>query len=262
VLTAETLRTDLIDLWSEGRMPIKSILMVTHNIEEAVLMCDRVLVFSSNPGRIDADIKIDLARPRSRTESAFRELVDRVYAIMTKRQVGKPAREGVFPGTGLGMALKYVSSNTLAGLLETVDANPYEGKADLPHLAQGLQMEIDDLFPIAETLQLLRFAEMEEGDIRLTPDGRRFARGEVDERKRLFGEHLVTYVPIAGHIRRVLDERPSHRAPATRFQEELEDYMSPEFASDTLHAVVAWGRFGEVFAYDDQTGTFSLENPA
>ncbi len=260
VLTAETLRTDLMDLWSEGRMPIKSILMVTHNIEEAVLMCDRVLVFSSNPGRIDADIKIELPRPRSRTEPAFRELVDRVYAIMTKRAT-KPSREGVFPGTGLGMALKYVSSNTLAGLLETVDASPYAGKADLPHLAQGLQMEIDDLFPIAETLQLLRFAELEEGDIRLTPDGRRFARGEVDERKRLFGEHLVTYVPIAGHIRRVLDERPSHRAPATRFQEELEDYMSPEFASDTLHAVVAWGRFGEVFAYDDQTGTFSLENP-
>ncbi|MBV8185228.1 MAG: nitrate/sulfonate/bicarbonate ABC transporter ATP-binding protein, partial [Hyphomicrobiales bacterium] len=260
VLTAETLRTDLIDLWSEGRMPIKSILMVTHNIEEAVLMCDRVLVFSSNPGRIDADIKIDLPRPRARTEAAFRELVDRIYGIMTKR-AGKPAREGIFPGTGLGMALKYVSSNTLAGLLETVDANPYNGKADLPHLAQGLQMEIDDLFPIAETLQLLRFAELEEGDIRLTPDGRRFAHGEVDERKRLFGEHLMTYVPIAAHIRRVLDERPSHRAPATRFQEELEDYMSPEFAGDTLHAVVAWGRFGEVFAYDDQTGTFSLENP-
>jgi NitT/TauT family transport system ATP-binding protein len=260
VLTAETLRTDLIDLWSEGRMPIKSILMVTHNIEEAVLMCDRVLVFSSNPGRIDADIKIELPRPRSRTEPAFRELVDRIYAIMTKR-AAKPSREGVFPGTGLGMALKYVSSNTLAGLLETVDASPYGGKADLPHLAQGLQMEIDDLFPIAETLQLLRFAELEEGDIRLTADGRRFARGEVDERKRLFGEHLMTYVPIAAHIRRVLDERPSHHAPATRFQEELEDYMSPEFAGDTLHAVVAWGRFGEVFAYDDQTGTFSLENP-
>ncbi|MBV9052447.1 MAG: nitrate/sulfonate/bicarbonate ABC transporter ATP-binding protein, partial [Hyphomicrobiales bacterium] len=260
VLTAETLRTDLIDLWSEGRMPIKSILMVTHNIEEAVLMCDRVLVFSSNPGRIDADIKIELPRPRSRTEPAFRELVDRVYGIMTKRPT-KPSRDGVFPGTGLGMALKYVSSNTLAGLLETVDASPYDGKADLPHLAQGLQMEIDDLFPIAETLQLLRFAELEEGDIRLTPDGRRFAHGEVDERKRLFGEHLMTYVPLAAHIRRVLDERPSHHAPATRFQEELEDYMSPEFAGDTLHAVVAWGRFGEIFSYDDQTGTFSLENP-
>jgi NitT/TauT family transport system ATP-binding protein len=262
VLTAETLRTDLIDLWSEGRMPIKSILMVTHNIEEAVLMCDRVLVFSSNPGRIAAEIKIDLPRPRSRMEPAFRELVDRIYGIMTKRTAGKPAREGAFPGTGLGMALRYVSSNTLAGLMETVDAKPYDGKADLPHIAQALQMEVDDLFPIAETLQLLRFAELEEGDIRLSPAGRRFAHGEVDERKRLFAEHLITYVPIAGHIRRVLDERPTHQAPATRFQEELEDYMSPEFAGETLHAVVAWGRYGEVYAYDETTGAFSLENPA
>jgi NitT/TauT family transport system ATP-binding protein len=262
VLTAETLRTDLIDLWSEGRMPIKSILMVTHNIEEAVLMCDRVLVFSSNPGRIAAEIKIELPRPRSRMEPAFRELVDRIYGIMTKRTTAKPAREGAFPGTGLGMALKHVSSNTLAGLMETVDAKPYDGKADLPHIAQSLQMEIDELFPAAETLQLLRFAELEEGDIRLTPAGRRFAHGEVDERKRLFAEHLVTYVPIAGHIRRVLDERPTHQASATRFKEELEDYMSPEFAEETLHAVVSWGRYGEVFAYDEQADAFSLENPA
>ncbi len=262
VLTAETLRTDLIDLWSEGRMPIKSILMVTHNIEEAVLMCDRVLVFSSNPGRIAAEIKIELPRPRSRMEPAFRELVDRVYGIMTKQTAGKPAREGAFPGTGLGMALKHVSSNTLAGLMETVDAKPYDGKADLPHIAQSLQMEIDDLFPAAETLQLLRFAELAEGDLRLTSAGRRFAHGEVDERKRLFAEHLVSYVPIAGHIRRVLDERPSHHAPATRFKEELEDYMSPEFADETLHAVISWGRYGEVYAYDEQTDAFSLENPA
>ena len=233
-------------------MPIKSILMVTHNIEEAVLDVRPGAGVLLQP-RTDRCGHQDRSRPASKpTEPVFRELVDRVYAIMTKRHVGKPSREGVFPGTGLGMALKYVSSNTLAGLLETVDAAPYGGKADLPHLAQGLQMEIDDLFPIAETLQLLRFAEMEEGDIRLTPDGSRFARGEVDERKRLFGEHLVTYVPIAGHIRRVLDERPTHHAPATRFQEELEDYMSPEFARRPLHAVVAWGRFGEVFAYDDR----------
>jgi NitT/TauT family transport system ATP-binding protein len=195
-------------------------------------------------------------------EPSFRELVDRIYGIMTKRLAGKPAREGVFPGTGLDMALRHVSSNTLAGLLETVDAKPYDGKADLPHIAQSLQMEIDDLFPIAETLQLLRFAELEEGDLRLTPEGRRFAHGKIDERKRLFAEHLLTYVPIAGHIRRVLDERPSHHAPATRFKEELEDYMSPEFAGETLHAAISWGRYGEVYAYDEQTDTFSLENPA
>src|SRR5215469_13443464 len=85
VLTAETLRTDLVDLWIGGRLPIKSVLMVTHNIEEAVLMCDRVLVFSSNPGRVAAEIKVDFPHPRNRLDPAFRQMVDSIYARMTQR---------------------------------------------------------------------------------------------------------------------------------------------------------------------------------
>src|ERR1700747_1749597 len=120
VLTAETLRTDLVDLWIEGRMPIKSILMVTHNIEEAVLMCDRVLVFSSNPGRVAAEFKIDLPHPRNRLDPVFRQLVDTLYARMTKRAAAKtPTLEGI-PGTGVGMMLNHVSSNVLSGLIGTL----------------------------------------------------------------------------------------------------------------------------------------------
>src|ERR1700730_4088231 len=117
VLTAETLRTDLLDLWCEGRMPISSILMVTHNIEEAVLMCDRILIFSSNPGRILGEIKVDLPQPRSRLDPRFRQLVDDIYARMTSGPASKAAREG-FPGTGISMVLPRVSSNVLAGLME------------------------------------------------------------------------------------------------------------------------------------------------
>ena len=171
VLTAETLRTDLLDLWAEGRMPISSILLVTHNIEEAVLMSDRILVFSSNPGRISAEIKVDLPQPRNRLSPHFRQLVDNIYARMTARPAGKPTRDGIFPGTGIAMVLPDISTNLLSGLIEAIAAPPYSGKADLPLLAATLQMEIDELFPIAETLQLLRFAEVEEGDIRLTPAG-------------------------------------------------------------------------------------------
>jgi NitT/TauT family transport system ATP-binding protein len=258
VLTAETLRTDLLDLWCEGRMPTSSILMVTHNIEEAVLMCDRILVFSSNPGRILADIKVDLPQPRSRLDPSFRQLVDRIYGRMTARPTGTPMREG----SGISMALARVSSNVLSGLLEVLSREPYKGHADLPHLAASLQMEVDDLFPIAETLQLLRFVEIEEGDIHLTDAGKRFARGELEERKKLFAQHLVTYVPLAGHIRRVLDERASHRAPASRFRDELEDYMAEEQAERTLRAVISWARYAEVFAYDEESGVFSLDNPS
>jgi NitT/TauT family transport system ATP-binding protein len=260
VLTAETLRTDLLDLWTEGRLPIKAILMVTHNIEEAVLMCDRILVLSSNPGRIAAEIKVLLNHPRNRLDPEFRQLVDTIYARMTQRQIAKQ-KEGAFPGTGIGMALPRVSTNTMAGLMETLNAPPFNGRADLPHLADDLTMEIDELFPAAETLQLLRFVEVEEGDIKLTPAGKRFAEADVDVRKRLFGDHLLAYVPLAARIRRVLDERPSHYAPASRFRGELEDYMSEDYAERTLRSVTNWGRYGELFAYDETSQVFSLENP-
>jgi NitT/TauT family transport system ATP-binding protein len=261
VLTAETLRTDLLDLWCEGRMPIESILMVTHNIEEAVLMCDRILVFSSNPGRIIADIKVDLPQPRRRLGPEFRQRVDDIYSLMTARPTGRPSREGLFPGTGIAMVLPRVSTNVLSGLMETLAAEPYRGQADLPALAAHLQMEIDDLFPVAETLQLLRFADMAEGDIRLTEAAQRFVKAELDERKKLFAQHLIAYVPLAAHIKRVLDDRESHRAPASRFRDELEDHMSEELANATLRAVVSWARYGEVFAYDEDTDVFSLDNP-
>jgi NitT/TauT family transport system ATP-binding protein len=262
VLTAETLRTDLLDLWSEGRMPIRSILMVTHNIEEAVLMCDRILVFSSNPGRVIAEIKVDLPQPRKRLDPAFRALVDDIYARMTARPSGPPASQGNFPGTGLGMALTHVSTNTLSGMIEALAQPPNNGRAELANLAHELRMEADELLPIAETLQLLRFAEIDGRTIRLTPAARRYDAADVDARKQLFAQHLLAYVPLAAHIRRVLDDRASHQAPATRFRDEIEDFMSEAYAEETMDAIVSWGRFAEIFAYHEDEDRFSLDDPA
>ena len=262
VLTAETLRTDLLDLWAEGRMPIRSILLVTHNIEEAVLMCDRILVFSSNPGRVIAEIKVDLPQPRARLDPAFRALVDDIYARMTARPKGPPAREGALPGTGLGTALTHVSTNTLAGMIETLAAAPYGGKGDLADLARELQMEADELLPLAETLQLMRFAEIVGREIRLTPAAKRYDAADVDARKQIFAQHLIAYVPLAAHIRRVLDDRASHQAPASRFRDELEDFMSEAYAEETMDAIITWGRYGEIFAYHEDDDRFSLDDPA
>ncbi len=261
VLTAETLRTDLIDLWIEGRLPIASALMVTHNIEEAVLMCDRLLIFQSNPGRVAAEIKITLPHPRNRLDPIFRQLVDSIYARMTeRREQRQPSHEGI-PGSGVGMVLNMVSTNVLSGLIEAVAGAPYQGKADLPELAQALQMEADEMFHLAETLQLLRLGDVSEGDLRLSEAGKRFSGLDTDGRKRLFADHLVAYVPLIGLIKRVLDERPSHSAPAARFRNELEDYMSEDYAEETLSTVISWARYGEIFAYDEHLEQFSLENP-
>jgi NitT/TauT family transport system ATP-binding protein len=264
VLTAETLRGDFLNLWGEGQLPIKAVLLVTHNIEEAVQMCDRMLIFSSNPGRVVSEISVDLPQPRHAQDPRMRALIDRVYVEMTARPRGE-VRTGPkerFPGTGIGTVLTHVSSNVLTGLIEEVSASPYNGKADLPVIAESQHLEVDELFPAAEALQMLRLAEVEGGDIRLTEAGLEFARGETDERKKLFARHLITYVPLAAHIRRVLDERATHSAPKSRFFDELEDYMAEDAAEQTLRTIVSWGRYAEVFAYDDHAQAFSLENPA
>jgi len=261
VLTAETLRTDFLELWGEGKLPIKGVILVTHNIEEAVLMCDRILLFSTNPGRIISEIAVDLKQPRNRLDPRFRELVEKIYVAMTARTPTPIGISDRLPVATINTVLPRVSANLLAGLLETLAAAPYNGRADLPVLADELHLEVDELFPVADALQLLRLAEIEGGDIKLTDIGKQFAELGTDDRKRLFQRQLLAYVPLAAHIRHVLQERANHTAPKSRFFDELEDYMSAEDAELTLRAVIGWGRYAEVFAYDDDSGTFSLENP-
>ena len=263
VLTAENLRTDFLDLWQEGQLPIKGVILVTHNIEEAVLMCDRILLFASNPGHIAIELKVDLPQPRQRQDPAFVAMVDRIYVEMTARLAEHAAqRHERFPGTGISTVLPRVSANLLSGLLEAVAAEPYLGHADLPAVASKSKLEIDELFPAAETLQMLRLAELEGGDIKLTVTGKKFVDADMNGRKEIFARALLSYVPLANRIRRVLDERANHKAPRSRFRDELEDHMAPDAAEETLRTVVSWGRFGELFAYDDEHELFSLENPA
>ena len=258
VLTAETIRTDLLDLWVERRLPIKSMLLVTHNIEEAVLMCDRILLFSSNPGRVAAEIEVTFPHPRNRLDTAFRQMVDDIYAKMTARATTGAA--GQAAKLQIGSRLPPVSTNMIAGLIETIAAPPYDGKADLPEIARTLQLEIDELFPVAEVLHYLGFAEIKDGDILLSAAARHFAELDTQTRKEIFAHHLLASVPLAQHIKRVLDERPGHRAPAARFLRELEDHLSEEEAERVLETVINWGRHAEIFAYDDDDRVLSLEN--
>jgi NitT/TauT family transport system ATP-binding protein len=263
VLTAETLRTDFLELWGEGKLPIKGVILVTHNIEEAVLMCDRILLFSTNPGRIISEIKVDLKQPRNRLDPQFRDLVEKIYVAMTARKQTLPQAGTVADRVAtIDTMLPRVSANLLSGLIETLAVAPFNGKADLPVLADELHLELDELFPVSESLQMLHFAEIEGGDIKLTDVGKQFAEFGMDDRKKLFQRQLLAYVPLATHIRRVLQERANHSAPKSRFLDELEDHMSIEDAEHTLRAVTAWGRYAEVFAYDDDSGAFSLENPS
>ena len=260
VLTAETLRTDLIDLWSDGKLPAKSVLMVTHNIEEAVLMCDRILVFSSNPGKVANEVRIPFPHPRNRLDPAFRQMVDDIYALMTRRAPVSPRATAAAPVPPMAMPLQRVGTNQMSGLMEALAGPPYLGRADLPALAGSLQYEVDELLPLGETLQLLRFAVLENADILLTEAGREFVDAETEARKHIFAAALRAHVPLVGMIRQVLDERWNHRASAVRFRDELEDHMSPDYAEDTLRTVIGWGRYAELFSYDEEAEKFSLDD--
>jgi NitT/TauT family transport system ATP-binding protein len=256
VLTAESLRTDFLDLWIERQLPTRSVLMVTHNVEEAVLMCDRVLLLSSNPGRIAAEIPVTLAHPRNRLDNEFRSIVDEIYSVLTARTIASIGAMEQIHG-GLAQPLPQASVSRMTGLTEKLAAPPYAGEAELGTLASALALEVDDLFPIAEALHILEFAELRDGTLKLTAAGGVFERSDSERRKLLFKEHLLRFVPLTGHIFRVLAERSDHRAPRVRFEIELEDHLTRHDAKNTLRVATAWGRYAELFAYDDKTGMLS-----
>ena len=261
VLTGETLRSDFIELWTAGKLPIKSILLVTHNIEEAVFMCDRIFILSSNPGRLAAEITVELPRPRHRLATEFRDVVDDIYSRMTAGPAPAIDNKQPEPMASISTRLPIMSAVRIAGLTEMLSAPTFSGHADLPVLAAHLRLGVEDLFHVAEMAQMMGFAELRAGDLHLTAAGRALAAADMPGRKRLFADHLLRSVPLAAHIQRILDERPGHTAPRERFLDELEDHLGVEDAERTLTAVIGWGRYAECFAYDRQSRMFSLDNP-
>lgn len=263
VLTAETLKTDFIELWAERKIPIKSVLLVTHNIEETVLMADRILLLDANPGRIAAEVRVDMPHPRDRQSMAFRNMVDYIYMLITsgmqKRDFATPVPAAE---RGIHEKLAHVSPNQMSGLMEALAAAPYHGRADLPELDQTFGLGTEDVLHLVEALRLLKFAEVAAADISLTPAAKQFVDSDTQKRKQIFSEQLIQNVPLGAYIHRVLQERPGNQAPRIRFLARLEDHMAENDADEALTAVTSWARYAELFAYDDNTEMFSLENPS
>ena len=260
VLTAENLKSDLLALWKESKTHTNGILLVTHNIEEAVMLADRIVILGSDPGYVRADIPVPLVQPRNPESSEFRQLVDKIYTVMISATEGKTRfaaeRERHI---GLGYRLPEVEPSELSGLIETIKS--FKAQIDLPELADELMMNVDDLFPILETLEILGFASIREGDVHLSDLGKNFSEADLQARKLLFAQRLIETVPLARYIRRVLDEKEGHRVSEERFLTKLEDYLSEQEAGRVLRTMIDWGRYAELFAYDFKTGFLSLENP-
>jgi NitT/TauT family transport system ATP-binding protein len=273
VLTGENLRGELQELWSEKTIPTRAILMVTHNIDEAVSLADRILVFGANPGRIRVELR-GLPLAERRTKAAARaQLVDTIYRIMTNpdedaealAEQGAPTGRTTAAATRAQpdrtgrryQALPDVGIDDLTGFLQYLSG--IGGKANLHELSRDLQMRADDLLALVEANDLLGFADMQDRQVYLTSMGQRFADVELDEEKALFRRAALEHISLLRHIVRELEESPGHTIDAEGVLNDLERSFSGEEARRQFETAVDWGRYAELFTYDDYAGMFRLD---
>jgi NitT/TauT family transport system ATP-binding protein len=264
VLTAENLRQELLELWEDHKMPTRAVFIVTHNIEEAVLLADRVIVLGKNPGRIRTDFHVAMARPRDRHNPVFIETVDYIYRVLTQPDAQPAPQPELHPASDGAAAaarakypmLPHARRGAIAGLLELlVERN---GRDDLYHLADDLAFEIDDLLPIVDAGSVLGFLVAKEGDIEITPEGHRFAEAGILRRKELFRVAALQHVPLIRQITRSLEAKADHSLPEEFFQDMLAGHFSDEETGRQLDTAVNWGRYAELFDRDAATGRFYI----
>ncbi|HZT30608.1 MAG TPA: nitrate/sulfonate/bicarbonate ABC transporter ATP-binding protein [Bryobacteraceae bacterium] len=255
VLTAENLRGELLELWQNQRMPTRAVFLVTHNIEEAVLLADRIIVLGKNPAKIRTDFRLNLPRPRDRKEPGFVQTVDYIYRVLTQPDAAPalPAEPELEAATKRSGPAKYpmlphARPGGIAGLLEILlDRN---GRDDIYHLADELAFEIDDMLPTVEAAALLGFLTVAEGDAEITPEGRAFAEADILARKELFRKAALERVALLRQITRSLVAKFDRTLPAEFFQDLLEEHFSEEEAQRQLETAINWGRYAEIFDYD------------
>ncbi len=253
VLTADNLRGDIIDLWREGKMPAKAIVLVTHNIEEAVSMSSRAVVLSHNPGRVKAQIPLELPYPRDKNSRDFKFLLDKIYTILIK----PPEEIPMMLAAGRYQFLPHAKVGAIAGLIELV--HDQGGRVDIYALSSELSMELDDIFPLIEASVILDFGEIKEGDFILTEKGGKWAQADTLEKKEIFKEAALQNVQLIKQIVQVLSTISKHRVSEEFFIDILKNHFTPEEAWNQLETAIDWGRYAELFAYDYDAGELYLE---
>lgn len=250
VLTAENLRGEIGMLWEQGNFPAQSVLIVTHNIEEAVLLADRVIILGANPGHVRGEVQIDLPRPRDRNTMRFKTLVDYIYTVMTN-----PSAEVVSPASSIHAGekhrfppLPHARVGGISGLLEMVVERG--GKEDIPQLAQRLNLGADDLLPIMDAAALLGFAKVEGGDITVTDIGHTFADADILSSKEIFRQQALLNAPLVATIYQTLQEKGDHEMRADFFLDILDEYYPEDEAQRQFETAVDWGRYAELYEYD------------
>jgi NitT/TauT family transport system ATP-binding protein len=265
VLTGERLRDEILELWQSGKLPTKAILVVSHNIEEAVMMADRVLIFASDPGRVRNELGITLARPRQVEGPEVRVLVDSVYGMMTAG-AGRPGRATGKEGRlQLGDRLPEADIARIEGILERLADESYRGRADLPKLAEETELDDHELLEVSGALSLMGFAVLDHGDIILTRLGEDYVHADNPQRQALFGKQLLENVPLVAYIHQGLAQDVSGDLHEDLFLRLLRFTLNAEDANAALRTAIGWGRYGNLFEYNFNTGVLQrvkAEDPA
>ena len=257
VLSADALRGELMELWLKKKIPTKAILMVTHNIEEAVLMADRIVIMGKDPGHILTEIPVTLHQPRQRKDTAFQNLVDKVYAAVAGQSKPKEEALGTQPGQpGVTRALPNAQLSALAGLLEKLAEEG--GRVDLYRISGALVLELDDLLPIVEAGDLMGFTTVNEGDLLLTPLGRTYADASILARKAIIAGRVLR-LPMIAWIYETLQRDDDRRVAWDYFHDKLQADFGDN-AEEQLDIAIRWGRHAELFAYDDHAAELYLES--
>ena len=251
VLTAENLRGELLELWLGNKIPTQSIFMVTHNIEEAVLLADRAIVLGRNPARIRADFRIPLPRPRDKASPGFLLYVDYIYKVMTRPELELAPPSGQAPAAKPAwQMLPHARPGSIAGLLELLQ--DHGGEEDLYHIAEQLRMEVDDLLPIVDAAALLSFAASRHGDVVITPAGKAFAGADITSRKSLFRDAALAHVTLLQQMNQALASKSKHDIPLDFFRDVLEEHFPEGEVERQIDTALHWGRYAELFAYDSE----------
>ncbi len=253
VLSAESLRGELLELWLNGGIPTRAILLVTHNIEEAVTLADRIVVMDKDPGRIIADLRNELPHPRKAKTPEFEALVDQVYAALAGQTQAEHLEVGTAPGEpGKTRALPDIAIDDLLGVLEHL-AETSTQRADIFHLVDELHVDSDHLLRVIEAAELLGFASLSEGDITLSPLGEAFAEASILARKEIFAMR-IRRLPLFQWLQRMLEAADKHQLERDVVRAALQLEFPPDDAERQLELIVQWGRYAELLAYDDNRG--------
>jgi NitT/TauT family transport system ATP-binding protein len=258
VLTGERLREEILELWQSGQIPTKAILVVSHNIEEAVMMADRVLIFASDPGRVRAELPISLPQPRKAAGPEVRALIDKVYELMTAGSARKGLISEKEVKLQLGDRLPQADISHMEGILELLAEEPFSGRADLPQLAEETELTDAELLQVLNALILLGFAYLTDGDILLTALGGEYVAANNAERQEIFGKQLLEHVPLVAYICHGLQQDRSGDLPEDLFLKLLRFTLNEEEAERALRVAIEWGRYGDLFEYNFNTGVIQL----